>query len=628
MPVFTEPQAVRALIAATISDKAGLTIGPPADAAPWTRFVVMADGQTLGRPVGAEVFYLEARSGTTDQDLPFLRERVGTSLYRTMEGAAYNFYERVAGGALPLAARVASLDGRPACAAVIGDALRTAEFGHAPWSEGERRAFAVLYDTQPEQLIRVPSAVFETYLRREDEVRAIRREAGDASSGEALERLREAEADWATRGNKRGVERAQAIVAAAERTKSFEADRLGWQARLKAAEIATVHQPGPFHDAAFRPHAALFDAGSAGWTQETLLRQDVRAFVRGEARGALLAPRKSGLLAKLFKKDPVAAAVRELMSLSFEWRLIEIDAPWLPRELFESDTWRWTDRLSDGKGDGLVPAVPEAMIAIRRVEASFEGTVGVPGGGVGRSLPTRGGGEAEFAVKDLEALRKIAPRALAARAKPKIAVTARPRLKGDATTMLRRRRRVKPGAGPAGLILKQAHEPAFDTENPPRLHAEAIVETLSEPDSLEDVHVVAWPEIGGREVAVILRPFPVPKTDGRVRTFGFVMPLDDILAALPTSVSRQADLRLTGMRIELRTDEDASLGSATAVHAKRTTFRTVRFTIDRPPRTVLLSEGPCTLIGCVAAKTPAAPLPRQDLSWDSQFLETDPPARI
>lgn len=268
---------------------------------------------------------------------------------------------------------------------VVRDILRDGEAASsglfsAPDEAAYRAALETLYEN-PDAAPRRPSAAARLYGQfRDAHIRAVEHlreradtvaRSGDAEAQAAFAAVEEPalrrtiadyERDWAERGNRAAIDAARAVerARAAARSRETWAE---WRSQFNAdLDMPTDVMLNRFAATAFTP-ADIVDAGD--WNALSVERAAFQQLL-AEAPAAL----REALAPEGLSSD--------VESLSMQIRTVGLDRPWLPRDLFTSRIWRFTDGrppLSEG-GEALAgrcPAYPVGLVFARDIRVTRVG---------------------------------------------------------------------------------------------------------------------------------------------------------------------------------------------------------------------------------------------------------------
>jgi hypothetical protein len=190
-------------------------------------------------------------------------------------------------------------------------------------------------------------------------------------------KIAEAEANWENKGNKAAVEQAQKAVTDVT-AQSPQLVWRDWSSKfIPEVDLQTDPEQNTFALTGFLPNNAI---EQKDWPSFTL-----NAFEIGRLVGQ--APKE---LAGIFGELP---STSEIESISFEYRSVGLERPWLEPKVFSARFWKPTDpsaQLSDGgdppKGDW--PAYITAIVFARNIVLHVRAASGPPAPVQLRALPS------------------------------------------------------------------------------------------------------------------------------------------------------------------------------------------------------------------------------------------------
>ncbi len=326
----------------------------------------------VGYPMETELLPLEAimrdaemiaRSEESSED------RGMTTADHTLEQINAFVHDQLLNPALPLSPSTTSVTTVRPVNRIYGETLKRAAFAGSVVSSSERykEAEALLFEDGAK------SKIYKTYLDYEERIRNERDKLADIGDDseqrkDIEQRITRLNAEWIGLGRKNEIENAFRTLQKESSSAGFEDERQALVERFKAGEKVRIDADGQLSYAKVQlvPITPLFSEESGTqWQRVKLKADDIRHNIDKDT-GDLIG----------VSEEQIERATEHLRHLSFEFLVCSIRRDWLDTTFFTRRYWRLDsgeEPISDGKGGGLLPALPKNIIFIRDAQAVFEG---------------------------------------------------------------------------------------------------------------------------------------------------------------------------------------------------------------------------------------------------------------
>lgn len=375
MPSLVEDRmaVARAAIASTIADRTGMPLAGTSTAgavAPGQSVLSLCSTAPAGYPLEAELVPLEIimRDVTSIESGEDSDPREMTTADHFLEELKAFVNNRLLNPALPIATLTPGVTDTETIDDIYGDVLSRATFagGVEPDSPRFQEASALLFENGN------ASAALETYRSYESRIEQARTAlqeipAEDAESRDAAkQQLHRLEAEWIGIGKKLEIEEAFRILQAESESAGFQDERVALLEQYRAGEEKRIDLPGmSYHKVQIVPISPLLDDTNAFWQHVEMDADAVAAGITSDTRAALS-----------LTDDQVHHATDRMQTLTFDFIVCDLLRDWLDPSFFSARYWRLdgdAPPLSDGQGNGRLPALPTRAVFVRGAKVEYEG---------------------------------------------------------------------------------------------------------------------------------------------------------------------------------------------------------------------------------------------------------------